>query len=83
MYDIFGSPLNGRSHDGIDLDLAPRAPELEEIPIDRLVDFEEAIRESGIPLLVEAWDWAHLPERFHREIEREHVLLNQEECGHE
>ncbi len=24
MHDIFGSPLNGRSHDGIDLDLAHR-----------------------------------------------------------
>ncbi len=41
------------------------------------------MRESGIPLLVEARDRTHLPERFHREIEREHVLLKQEECFHE
>ena len=42
---------------------------------DRLVDFEEAVRESSIPFLVEARDWARLPERFHREIERDHVVL--------
>ena len=71
----YGSRVNGRSHDGSDLDLVLRGPGLKEIPFDRLTDFEEAVRESAIPFLVEARDWARLPERFHREIEREHVVV--------
>ena len=72
---VYGSRVNGRSHDGSDLDLALRGPGLEKIPHELLMDFEEAVRESTIPFLVEARDWARLPERFHREIEREYVVL--------
>ena len=71
----YGSRVNGRSHDGSDLDLVLRGAGLEKIPIDRLVDFEEALRESNIPFLVEARDWARLPARFLREIEREYVVV--------
>ena len=71
----YGSRVNGRSHDGSDLDLVLRGPDLKEIPGDRLGDFEEAVRESNIPFLVEARDWTRLPERFHREVEREYVVL--------
>ena len=71
----YGSRVNGRGHDGSDLDLVLRGPKLEEIPVGQLSDFEEAIRESTIPFLVEARDWARLPERFHREIERVYVVL--------
>ena len=41
----------------------------------RVTDFEEALRESNIPFLVEARDWARLSESFHREIEREYLML--------
>ena len=71
----YGSRVNGRSHDGSDLDLVLRGPGLKEIPSDWLGDFEEEIRESNIPFLVEARDWVRLPERFHGEIEREYVVL--------
>ena len=71
----YGSRVNGRSHDGSDLDLVLRGLGLKEIPSDQLGNFEEAVRESNIPFLVEARDWARLPERFHREIERDHVVL--------
>ena len=71
----YGSRVNGRSHDGSDLDLVLRAPGLERVPTDQLSDFEDALRESSIPFLVEARDWARLPERFHREIERDHVVI--------
>ena len=66
----YGSRVNGRSHDGSNLDLVLRGPGQKEVPSDRLGDFEEAARESSIPFLVEARDWTRLPERFHREIER-------------
>ena len=52
-----------------------RAPDLQEIPIGRLSDLWEALRESTIPFLVEARDWARLPEGFHGEIERDYVVL--------
>ena len=71
----YGSRVNGRSHDGSDLDLALRGPKLAEIDTSRIVDFIEALQDSTIPFLVEARDWAHLPESFHHEIEREHVVL--------
>lgn len=75
----YGSRVNGRSHEGSDLDLVLRGPGMTEIPLDQLASFEEAVRESHIPFLVESRDWARLPERFHREIGREYVVL--EECA--
>lgn len=71
----YGSRVNGRSHDGSDLDLILRGPGLKEIPAGQLGDFEEALRESAIPFLVEARDWARVPRQFHREIERDHVVV--------
>ena len=71
----YGSRVSGKSHDGSDLDLVLRGPGLKEIPIGQLGDFEEAVRESTIPFLVEARDWTRLPERFHREIEHGHVVV--------
>lgn len=71
----YGSRVNGRSHDGSDLDLVLRGPQLENISVERLGDFEEAVRESTIPFLVEARDWARLPEQFRQEAERQHVVL--------
>ena len=71
----YGSRVNGRSHDGSDLDLVLRGPGLHEIPVGQVADFAETIRESSIPFLVEARDWARLPERFQREIERGYVVI--------
>lgn len=71
----YGSRITGRSHDGSDLDLVLRSPELKEIPISKLVDLEDALRESIIPFLIETRDWARLPESFHREIARDSVIL--------
>jgi len=73
----YGSRVSGHSHDGSDLDLVLRGPDMEEIPIGQLVDLEEALRLSTIPFLVEARDWARLPESFHREIERDYVVLTE------
>ena len=71
----YGSRVNGESHDGSDLDLVLRSPGLAKIDISRLVNFEEALRDSTVPFLVEAHDWARLPESFHREIQRNHVII--------
>ena len=70
----YGSRVNGRSHPGSDLDLVLRSPTLKECG-GGYYDLLEAIEESTIPILVQAYDWARLPESFHREIERNHVVL--------
>lgn len=75
----YGSRVSGRSHGGSDLDLVLRGSDLEEIPIGQLVGLEEALRLSTIPFLVEARDWARLPESFYREIEREYCILTSAE----
>ena len=71
----YGSRVNGRSHDGSDLDLVLRGPGLKQIPAKQMADFKNAVRESTIPFLIEARDWTRLPERFRQEIERHHIVL--------
>ena len=73
----YGSRVDGRSHDGCDLDLVLRGAGLEEIDLMRLRDLQQALHDSTIPFLVEARDWARLPERFHREIEGEYVVFRE------
>ncbi len=71
----YGSRVSGGSHGGSDLDLVLRSPDLEKIPLPKLMAVEAALREFTIPFLVEARDWARLPESFRREIERDYVVL--------
>ena len=69
---VYGTRVQARCHTGRDLDLVLRGPGLEKIPTEQLADFADAVRKSTIPFLVEARDWARLPERFRWEIERDH-----------
>ena len=71
----YGSRVNGRSHEGSDLDLVLRRPGLVKIDPSQLAEFNEAVQESTIPFLIEARDWARLPDSFQREIEREYVEI--------
>lgn len=71
----YGSRVSGESHGGSDLDLVLRSPGLKKIRLATLMDVEEALRESTIPFLVEARDWARLPESFQREIGRDYVVI--------
>ena len=70
----YGSRVNGKSHEGSDLDLVLRSPTLEPLA-EGFFDLLEAIEKSNIPILVQAHDWARLPESFHQEIERDYVVL--------
>ena len=70
----YGSRVSGESHEGSDLDLVLRGPALE--PLEGgFYDLLEAIEKSNIPILILAHDWAMLPESFHREIERDYVVV--------
>ena len=72
----YGSRVNGRSHDGSDLDLVLRSPTLTPLG-EGYLDLLAAIERSNIPILVQAHDWARLPESFHREIERGYVVVQE------
>jgi len=71
----YGSRVSGMSHEGSDLDLALRGPGLEPIPAGNLSDLTDALRDSTLPFLVEAHDWARLPQSFREEIELRYVPL--------
>ncbi len=70
----YGSRVNGRSHEGSDLDLALRSPTLEPLG-GEYHELVEALEESNIPILIQVHDWARLPESFQREIERDYVVV--------
>lgn len=71
----YGSRVNGLSHDVSDLDLVLRGPGLTPIPAAALSELRQAFSDSNIPILVDARDWAQLPEGFRREIERGYVQV--------
>ena len=64
----YGSRVNGRSHEGGDLDLVLRGPDLQRIPSNQLAVLTEALEESNVPILVQTHGWARLPERLHRGV---------------
>ncbi len=72
----YGSRVKGESHGGSDLDLVVRGPALEPLGVE-FIDLVEAFQESDIPILVQAHDWANLPESIHREIERDYVVVRE------
>jgi predicted nucleotidyltransferase len=72
----YGSRVNGGCHDGSDLDLVVRNPTGLDQPHRKLYLLREALNESNLPMLVDVFDWARLPEDFRREIERRHVVVH-------
>lgn len=70
----YGSRVTGQSHQGSDLDLVLRSPTLEPLRGEYL-DLIEALEESTIPILIQAYDWARLPESFHQEIAQNYIVL--------
>ena len=71
----YGSRVSGQGHSASDLDLVLRGPGLQEIDSLKILDIKEALKESKIPFLVEARDWAVLPQDFHEEIKKNYVVL--------
>lgn len=71
----YGSRVTGDAHEGSDLDLVIRTPDLQKMPIDVFLGLKEKIQESNIPIVVELFDWARLPESFHKNIMAQHEVL--------
>src|SRR5436305_14854558 len=71
----YGSRINGRAHEGSDLDLVVRNPEDLSRPQRDLCELRGAFAESGIPILVEVLDWPPIPEEFRRVLARAPAVL--------
>ena len=71
----YGSRVNDDSHDASDLDLVIRTSDLKPLDWRVLMDFQEQIRQSNIPIIVQAFDWAKLPDSFHANILIKYELL--------
>lgn len=64
----YGSRVRGTAHNGSDLDLVIRRYDLKKVPDDVMTNLMEAIRDSTIPILVQLFDWARIPESFKENI---------------
>ena len=65
---VYGSRVNGRSHEGSDIDIALRTKDLEPIDTERLERLAQAIESVNLPFVVDVRDWANLPASFQAEI---------------
>ena len=71
----YGSRVNGKSHKTSDLDLVLRKRGLSRLEWNQVLNFSEQLRDSNIPILVEARDWAVIPESFHLQILKRYEVL--------
>ena len=71
----YGSRVNGQAHDCSDLDIVVKSYDGQYIPIDELSDFISNIKESTIPIIVQVFDWARLPDYFHKNILQNYEVL--------
>lgn len=71
----YGSRVNGRAHNGSDLDLVIRTQDNSKLPIEVLQPLLDKIKYSNIPIIVELFDWQRLPESFHKNILAQHEVL--------
>ncbi|MFK8137185.1 MAG: nucleotidyltransferase family protein [Bdellovibrionales bacterium] len=68
---VFGSRINGSSHDASDLDIVLRSEGLDGLDEKEFLQFKESLRESRIPIVIDAFDWFRIPNEF-----RENILKN-------
>jgi predicted nucleotidyltransferase len=71
----YGSRVTGTAHEGSDLDLVARDPRKPMIPVGNLGEVRDAFSESNLPILVDIFDWAQIPDSFREEIERSGVVV--------
>jgi predicted nucleotidyltransferase len=68
---VYGSRINGQSHDGSDLDLVVKSP----VTVDELSRVRAAFSDSHIPISVDILDWENIPAAFKIEIEKAHQVF--------
>ena len=73
----YGSRVDNTCHEASDLDLVLRNPEELFRPYEKLYQLKEAFAESDLPILVDILDGARIPANFRKEIEKDHVIVQQ------
>ena len=73
----YGSRVSGGAHEGSDLDVVLRNPSDLKARCEGWLELKEALQESSLPILVDVHDWAYLPVEFHRNIERNKVVIQE------
>lgn len=71
----YGSRVNGNNHEGSDLDLVLRGPNLAALPAGLISRFREALTYSNLPIFVDVHDWTLLPASFHPRILARYEVL--------
>ncbi len=71
----YGSRVTGGSHEGSDLDLVLRHPADLTQEVEGWIDLKEALQNSALPILIEVHLWSRLPATFHRNIQKEYVVV--------
>ncbi|MDQ6990277.1 MAG: nucleotidyltransferase domain-containing protein [Mariprofundaceae bacterium] len=71
----YGSRVNGDAHDTSDLDVVLRTKGLNPLNHSEFFAFKEALEESTIPILIQVFDWAGIPESFQKNIQRRYEVL--------
>ena len=71
----YGSRVDGTAHDTSDLDLVLRSKDLNPINKKEWLDFKNQIENSNIPIIVQLFDWAVIPEHFQKQILKNHIVF--------
>lgn len=71
----YGSRVDGTAHDTSDLDIVLRSKDLSPIDDRELAYFHQMILDSTIPILIQAFDWAKLPQSFHKNVLKNYEVL--------
>jgi len=73
----YGSRVKGTNHDTSDLDLVVHFPPKQERSTDyeQLSSFIELLRDSNIPIIVQALAWHSIPEHFRTNIQSHYQVL--------
>lgn len=71
----YGSRVNGTNHAASDLDLVLRSANSRSLDWMQVMEFCEQLKDSNIPIMVEARDWARLPSSFHQQILKNYQVL--------
>lgn len=68
----YGSRINGKAHEGSDLDLIVKSFNN---PDKDLFELKELLNDSDIPILVDVHEYEHMPETFQKEIEKDYIVI--------
>lgn len=73
----YGSRVKGKNHDTSDLDLVVHFPASQDKMTDyeQLSTFIETLRDSNIPIIVQALAWHSIPEHFRTNIKAHYHVL--------